>query len=107
MSGKIIVLKGDSFLKKPNFNNSIENNKRNEFKENIKQSFKTKIEEMFKENWKIVPKVAIVFSIANGIGQYVVNREIDIKEVIVSAIMFSILALLGFFPNSSKKRKQN
>ena len=92
-------------MKKPNYNNSIENNKRNEFKANIKKHFKAKLEQIFKENLRVVPKVAIIFSSANIIGQYLVNREIDLKSVLLSAVMFSVLALLGFFPKSSKKEK--
>lgn len=96
---------GGTLVKKPNYNNSIENNKRNEFKANIKKHFKAKLEQMLKENLRVVPKVAIIFSSANIIGQYLVNREIDLKSVLLSAAMFAVLALLGFFSKSSKKEK--
>lgn len=92
-------------MKKPNYNNSIENNKRNEFNANIKKHFKAKLEQMFKENLKMVPKFVAIYLVCNSVAQYIFKSEIDFDSLLTGAAMFAVLALLGFFPKSSKKEK--
>ena len=91
-------------MKKPNYNNSIENNKRNEFKANIKKAFKAKSDQIFKENLRTVPKITLIYLVANSIEQYLFKSEIDFNSLLTGAAMFAVLALLGFFSTNHKKK---
>lgn len=90
-------------MKKPNYNNSIENNKRNKFKANIKKHFKAKLEQMFKENLKMVPKFVAIYLVCNSAAQYIFKSEIDSDSLLTGAAMFAVLALLGSFSTNHKR----